>query len=65
MAIYGEKRKEKSFIILISKLNLNDIFIKIKEYRNKELITQEELAKKLGVSFASINKSKIMAGTQY
>ena len=29
---------------------------KIKEYRNKTLITQTELAKKLGVSFASVNR---------
>lgn len=30
--------------------------LKIKEYRDKELITQQELAKKLGVSFASVNR---------
>lgn len=29
---------------------------KIKEYREKVLCTQEELAKKLGVSFASVNR---------
>lgn len=28
----------------------------IKEYREKVLITQAELAKKLGVSFASVNR---------
>ncbi|RMA79111.1 DNA-binding XRE family transcriptional regulator [Metamycoplasma subdolum] len=30
--------------------------VKIKEYREKVLCTQEELAKKLGVSFASVNR---------
>ena len=30
--------------------------LKIKEYRDKELVTQEELAKKLRVSFASVNR---------
>ncbi len=29
---------------------------KIKEYREKTLVTQTELAKKLGVSFASVNR---------
>ena len=29
---------------------------KIKEYRDKVLITQTELATKLGVSFASVNR---------
>lgn len=29
---------------------------KIKEYRDKVLITQTELANKLGVSFASVNR---------
>lgn len=29
---------------------------KIKEYREKVLCTQEELASKLGVSFASVNR---------
>ena len=28
----------------------------IKEYRNKVLLTQVELAQKLGVSFASVNR---------
>ena len=28
----------------------------IKEYRMRELLTQEELAKKLGVSFATVNR---------
>lgn len=28
---------------------------KIKEYRNHELLTQEELAKKLGVAFVNVN----------
>lgn len=29
---------------------------KIKEYRGHELLTQEELAKKLGVAFVSVNR---------
>lgn len=29
---------------------------KIKEYRDHELLTQEELAKKLGVAFVSVNR---------
>ena len=28
----------------------------IKDYRMRELLTQEELAKKLGVSFATVNR---------
>lgn len=33
-----------------------DYSSKIKEYRLKVLLTQEELAKKLGVSFISVNR---------
>ena len=33
-----------------------DWAIKIKAYRERELITQEELAAKLGVSFATVNR---------
>lgn len=29
---------------------------KIKEYREHELLTQEELARKLGVAFVSVNR---------
>jgi transcriptional regulator with XRE-family HTH domain len=29
---------------------------KLKEYRERELLTQQELAKKLGVAFVSVNR---------
>ena len=42
--------------MLYSFSNFMDWAKEIKAYRERELITQEELAAKLGVSFATVNR---------
>ena len=47
----------KSDIFLLSyEVSNMDYAEKLKEYRKHELLTQKELAKKLGVAFVSVNR---------